>query len=172
MAEISWPRRSYEAGVLLIPLDADARAWAAARTDGALDGITVAGAQLLSAQRRFEPEPVPTTGEGTAVSSPLEQAMHDADVVVLFTHDLAVVDRHSVTEISDAARLAGKLLGAMVISPGARWEQPAAHQTVTTIRESVDNVIILKDDRFVLAVLQVLRGGTHEVTLGGTAVRT
>lgn len=171
MAEISWTRRSYEAGVLLIPLDPDARAWAAARTDGALGGITIAGAQLLSAQRRFEPEPVPASGEGKAVSSPLEQAMHEADVVVLFTHDLAVVDPRLVSEIGDAARLAGKLLGAMVISPGVRWEQPAAHQAVTTIRESVDNVIVLKDDRFVLAVLQVLRGGTHDVALTAPAVR-
>ncbi|MFI5610256.1 hypothetical protein [Amycolatopsis sp. NPDC051903] len=167
MAEVSWPRRSYEAGVLLIPLDDDARAWATARTGRELAGITAADAFLLSAQESFEPEPLPVTGEGHAVSSPVERAVHEADVVVLFAHDLAAVDRGAVGAIGDAARLAGKLLGAIVVSPGARWAEPAAHRAVTAIREAADNVVILKDDTFVTAFLQVLRGGARDTVSEG-----
>ncbi|MET7991740.1 hypothetical protein ABZU76_12595 [Amycolatopsis sp. NPDC005232] len=171
MAEPSWPRRSYEAGVLLIPLDAAARAWADARAGTGLAGITVADELLLDSQQRFEPEPLPATGEGRAVSSPVERAVHEADVVVLLAHDLPEVDRTAVGVIGDAARSAGKLLGAVLVSPGARWEDPAAHLAVAAIRESADNVVILKDDAFVTAFLQVLRGGARDGELTGGAAR-
>ncbi len=166
MAEISWTRRSYEAGVLLIPLDADARAWVGARAEGSLNGITIADEFLLLAQQRLEPEPVPPTGEGRAVSSPLDHAMDEADVVVLLTNDLTAIDRDLVAQIGDAARLSGKLLGAVVVSPGASWHEIEAYRAATTIRESADNVVILKDNGLVLAFLQVLRGGTRDGAIG------
>jgi hypothetical protein len=162
MAEISWTRRSYEATVLLIPLDPGARAWLGARSQADLDGITIADSGLLAAQQRFRPEPVPTTGEGRAISSPLEHAVHHADVVVLFTHDLAAVDRDAVVHVGDAARLSGTLIGAVVVSPGARWDDADARRAATTVREAADNVVILEDDRFVLTFLQVLRGGARD----------
>ncbi|MEU3274874.1 hypothetical protein ABZ639_28850 [Saccharomonospora sp. NPDC006951] len=168
MAEISWTRRSYQAGVLLIPLDHEARSWTGAQAQ-ALAGITVADEALLPAQRRFEPEPVPDSGEGRAVSSPLDHALHGADVVVLFTLDLGAVDREAVSQIGDTARLSGTLLGAIVVSPGARWERPGAHDAMTGIREAADNVVILKDDGFVLPFLHVLRGGPQENASGGLA---
>lgn len=138
MAEISWTRRSYEATVLLIPLDRDARAWLGTRTGGDLDGIRIAGER------------------------PPDHAVHAADVVVLLVHDLAAADRDAVVQIGDAARLSGTLLGAVVVSPGARWEDPGAHRSAAAIREAADNVVILKDDRFVPAFLQVLRGGPRD----------
>lgn len=165
MAEISWTRRSYEATVLLLPLDRAARAWLDARGDGDDDGLTgirVADAGLLAVRPR--PEPVPVAGEGRAVSSPLEHAVHEADVVVMLTHDLAAVDGAEVVRIGDAARMSGKLLGAIIVSPGARWDTPEAHRSATALRETADNVVILKDDRFVLSFLQVLRGGPREPT--------
>lgn len=163
MAEISWTRRSYEATVLLIPLDGAARAWldsAGGAADDGLDGIRVAGEDLLAV--RPEPEPVPADGEGRAVSAPLDVAVHEADVVVLFTHDLTAVDRDAVVRVGDAARMSGRLLGAIIISPAARWDTPEAHRSATTLREAADNVVILKDDRFVLSFLQVLRGGPRD----------
>lgn len=170
MAEKSWTRRSYEATVLLVPLDDAARAWldAQGHGDDGLAGIRVAGTDLLAVRPR--PEPVPAAGEGRAVSSPLEHAVHEADVVVMFTHDLAAVDRDEVVRIGDAARMSGKLLGAVIISPGARWEAAEAHRSATALRESADNVVILKDDRFVLSFLQVLRGGPGEVRTNKEAV--
>ena len=166
MAGISWPRRSYEATVLLVPLDPDVRTWLGARDGDDLEGITVAGVELLVEQSRFRPEPVPATGEGHAVSSPLEHAVHDADVVVLITHDLSVVDHDAVVQIGDAARASGTLLGAVVVSADARWREPAELVTAAVVRESADNVVILRDARFVLAFLQVLRGGARD---GGPA---
>lgn len=172
MAEVSWPRRSYEAEVLLIPLDDDARGWAVARAAGSLAGIAVADDLLLAAQQRFEPAPLPVRGEGRAVSSPVEEAVHESDVIVLLAHYLAKTDCAAVTEIGDAARSAGKLLGAIIVSAGARWEDAAAHKAVTAIRESADNVVILKDDAFVTAFLQVLRGGAQdEVPAAGAGRR-
>lgn len=162
MTGISWTRRSYEAAVLLIPLDPGARAWSLTRGEDDLEGITVAGAQLLAEQSRFRSEPVPETGEGLAVSSPLEHAVHAADVVVLITHDLAAVEHETVVQVGDAARASGTLLGAVVVSAGARWQGPAELATAAVVRESADNVVILRDDRFVLGFLQVLRGGARD----------
>ena len=116
MAPISWTRRSYEATVLLIPLDL---------------------------------------------------AVHEADVVVVLAEDLAAVDGDAVVHIGDAARATGTLLGAVIVTPDARWSGAAAHQAATTIREAADNVILLKDPGLALAFLQVLRGGTHEAELAG-----
>jgi hypothetical protein len=162
VAGISWTRRSYEATVVVIPLDPDARAWLDARSRDDLAGIVVAGEDLLDEQSRFRSEPVPATGEGRAVSSPLDHAVHDADVVVLFTHDLAAVAHDVVAQTGDAARASGTLLGAVVVSTGARWEHPAELATAAVVREAADNVVILRDDRFVLAFLQVLRGGARD----------
>ena len=81
-----------------------------------------------------------------------------------FTHDLAAIDRASVIAVADSARPSGTLLGAVVVSPGARWAEPAAAAAITTVREAVDNVVILKDDRFVAPFLQVLRGGVQDPT--------
>lgn len=170
MAEKSWTRRSYEATVLLVPLDGAARAWLDGQgdDDDGLAGIRVAGPDLLAVRPR--PEPVPASGEGRAVSSPLEHAVHEADVVVMFTHNLAEVDGAEVVRIGDAARMSGKLLGAVIVSPDARWDTPEAHRAATALREAADNVVILKDDRFVLSFLQVLRGGPREVRTNKEAV--
>ena len=168
MIPISGTRQSYEATVLLIPLDAAARGWTHEHR-GDLEGITVADHDLLSAHRQFHPQPMPASGEGTAVSSPLDHAVHDADVVVVLTHDMTSVDGCSVVQIGDAARSTGKLLGAVVVSPGARWSEPTAHRTATTLREAADNVIILKDSRLVAAFVQVLRGGARDEQVAGAA---
>ena len=148
--------------MLLIPLDADARAWLGGRGPEELAGLTVAEPNLLEEATGLEaPGGAP---HGWAVSSPLDHAVHDADVVVLFTHDLGAVDTASVIVVADTARASGTLLGALVVSPGARWEEPAAARAITTVREAVDNVVILKDDRFVAPFLQVLRGGVQDPT--------
>lgn len=168
MAEISWTRRSYEAAVLLIPLDPHARAWLSACSDDDLQGIDVADERLLRAAQRPSSEPAPEAGDGRAVSSPLDHVVHDADVVVLLTHDLAAIDRAAVVQIGESAALSGTLLCAVVVSPGARWDEPEAHRSATTVREAADNVVILQDTRFVLGFLQVLRGGTRDEALAGT----
>lgn len=162
MADISWPRRSYEATVLLVPLESEARAWIAARDEDDLEGIIIADRGLLDEQAQLQSEPVPETGEGRAVSSPLDHAVHDVDVVVLFTRDLAAVARDAVVHVGDTARSSGTLLGAVAVSPNARWDQPAEMATAAVVREAADNVVILRDDRFVLAFLQVLRGGARD----------
>lgn len=168
MSPNSWTRRSYEATVLLIPLDGPARGWTHLHDDD-LEGIRIADLDLLSAHQRFHPGSVPASGEGAAISSPLDHAVHDTDVVVVLTHDMTSVDRSAIVQIGDAARSTGKLLGAVVVSPDARWAEPAAHATATTLREAADNVIILKDSRLVPAFLQVLRGGAREEQPAGAA---
>ncbi|MDT7654597.1 MAG: hypothetical protein QOI36_6003 [Pseudonocardiales bacterium] len=167
MATISWTRRSYEATVLLIPLDPAARTWIDTREAVALDGITVADAGLLARQDGFQPEPVPATGEGTATSSPLDLAIQDADVIVVLCQDLTAVDIGTVVHIGDAARATGTLLGAVIVTPDARWSGHTAQQVATTIREAADNVILLKNPALALAFLQVLRGGTREAEPAG-----
>ncbi|MBW0102710.1 hypothetical protein [Pseudonocardia sp. KRD291] len=153
-------RQSYEASVLLVALDPTARLWLDGRDPSELEGITVADDELAV------PDTAPAAGSSAAVSSPLEHAVHAVDVVVVLTHDLARVDGEVVIRIGDAARANGILLGAVVVSPGARWTAAAAERSATTVREAADSVVVLDDMRLVLPFLQVLRGGARD---GGLA---
>ncbi|MBP2370673.1 hypothetical protein [Pseudonocardia parietis] len=157
-------RRSYEAAVLLVALDPTARLWLNGHDDSELAGITIAGAELAAPP---PDDPAPGAGGPPAVSSPLEHAVHATDVVVVLTHDLAGVDRDMVIRIGDAARANGILLGAVIASPGARWDDPAAERSATTVREAADSVVVLDDTRFTLPFLQVLRGGARDGDLAG-----
>lgn len=157
-------RRSYEAAVLLVPLDHTARLWVDGRDDLELAGITVAGSQPATA---CTDGAGPDTG-GPPVGNPLEHTVHATDVVVFLTHDLARVDRDSVTRIGDATRANGILLGAVIVRPGARWDEPEAERSATTIREAADSVVVLGDTRFTVPFLQVLRGGARDGEPAGT----
>lgn len=154
-------RRSYEAAVLLVALDPTARRWLDGRDAAELEGITVAGAELAT--------PSAVARVPTAVSSLLEHAVHAADVVVVLTHDLAGVDGEAVIRIGDAARANGTLLGAVVVSPGARWTDPAAERSAATVREAADSVVVLDDVRLTLPFVQVLRGGARDGDLAGVS---
>lgn len=151
-------RRSYEAAVLLVALDPTARLWLDGRDASELEGITIAGEELAARA----PDPALAVAGPTAVSSPLELAVHAVDVVVVLTHDLARVDGDMVVRIGDAARANGILLGAVVVSPGARWTDTAAERAATTVREAADSVVVLDDTRLALPFLQVLRGGARD----------
>ena len=153
-------RRSYEAAVLLVALDPTARLWLAGRDACELAGIAVADGGLVARA----PDPAPA-----AVSSPLERAVHAVDVVVVLTHDLARVEADVVIRIGDAARANGILLGAVIVSPGARCDDPAAERSATTVREAADSVVVLDDTRLTLPFLQVLRGGARDGGLAGAS---
>lgn len=158
-------RRSYEAAVLLVALDPTARRWLDGREASELEGITIADEELAAPT----PAPAPAVGEPAAVSSPLEHAVHAADVVVVLTHDLARVDTEAMVRIGDVARASGILLGAVIVSPDARWTDVAAERAATTVREAADSVVVLDDTRFALPFLQVLRGGIRDSDLAGAA---
>ena len=173
---ISWTRRSYEAAVLLIPLDPRARAVLGECGEEALDGIRIADEELLAAQdealinvEAFTTVATGSPGEHGAASSRLEVAVHNADIVVVLTHDLAAVDVAAVTRIGDAARSNGRLLGAVVVSPDLRWHDDAAHRAAFALREAADNVAVLSGMSLALAFFQVLRGGAREEALTGAA---
>lgn len=160
---ISWTRRSYEATVLLIPLDREARAALEAREDTALTGITIADEGLLAEQDRTD------LGQDEAASTRLELAVHEADIVIMHTHDLAEVDREAVERVGDAARPSGKLLGAVVISHDLSWRDSASNHAATTLREVADNVVVLSDVSLAVPFFQVLRGGAQHGALAGAA---
>lgn len=160
---ISWTRRSYEATVLLIPLDREARAALGARQDTALAGITIADQNLLTEQDRTD------LGQDEAASTRLELAVHEADIVIMHVHDLAEVDREAVARVGDAARPTGKLLGAVVISHDLGWRDNASNDAATTLREVADNVVVLSDVSLAVPFFQVLRGGTRDGALAGAA---
>lgn len=163
MVSISWTRRSYEAAVLLVPLDPRARTWLADQEGSELEGIRVAEPGLVrgSQERRHDGD------RDVAVSSPLEHAVHASDVVVVLTLDLAGADDVAAVRVADAARADGILLGAVIVSPGARWTDPAAEHAAGVVRDSTDSVVVLADTRFVLPFLQVLRGGTRDDETAG-----
>ncbi|WAP53815.1 hypothetical protein [Streptomyces sp. S465] len=137
----SWTRRSYEADVLLVPLDPAARTSAAALIDQ-LPGITVAdGAPLADEQEYLE----------------------RADVITLLVRDLAAVDHDTVIRLGHAARDTGTLLGAVVVTPCLAWSGADEDAAAAVVREYADTVVIVRDMPPVLHLLQVLRGGSRDV---------
>jgi hypothetical protein len=143
MAATSWSRRSYEAGVLLVPLDPQARAALNGQPAAALDGITVTPPELTGSP-----------------DGRLEQAARRADIVVLLVFDLAAVDPAVVVRLDSAAHRAGASVGAVVVSPDRRWSDPAAQRGAVTLREAADTVLVLGDLGLAMAFVQVLRGGS------------
>jgi hypothetical protein len=150
MTAPSWTRRSYEAAVLLVPLDHRARAALNGQPVTALDGITVTPHELTGSQ-----------------DGRLEQAARRSDIVVLLACDLAAVDPAVVMRLDIAAHRTGASLGAMIITPDRRWSDPAAQRGAVTLREAADTVVVLGDLGLATAFLQVLRGGSRPEAVAG-----
>ncbi|MFI8992962.1 hypothetical protein [Streptomyces sp. NPDC053542] len=140
MSTHSWTRRSYEADVLLVPLDPTARAAVTALPDE-LPGITVPGASPLVDSR---------------------QHVEHADVITLLIHDLAAIDHDAVVRLGEAARATGTLLGAVVVTPDLGWSGADEDAAAAVVRDHADTVVIVPDMPPVLHLLQVLRGGTRD----------
>lgn len=150
MSSASCTRRSYQADVLLVPLEPRSRAAVQGPAPlDALDGITIAGTDT----------PVGDTGPRGATSRP--------DVVVMLTHDLAAVDPGLVTRVGTSARASGALVGAIVISPDRSWHGPEARRTAAELRAAADTVVVLTDMSPAAALLSVLRGGPQTAGTAG-----
>ncbi|GAB3004238.1 hypothetical protein LWP59_25690 [Amycolatopsis acidiphila] len=139
MASWAWPRSSYEATVLLVPLDDEST-----RDAVGLEGVRVFGPE--------DGEPGP--------------AVHTADMVVLLTCDLSVVDTELVVAVCDAARMEGRLIGAVIVDPALGWHTDAARRAAVVVRESVDTVLVLREMSTARAFIDVLRGGDREALAG------
>jgi hypothetical protein len=137
-------RRSYEAEVLLVPLDNRARS--------ALNGLA---AEAL-AEITVTPPELPRTLDGR-----LEEAARRADIVIMLSYDLGAVDPAVVARLDKAAHGTGAPLGTVIIAPDCRWTEPSAQRGALTLRESSDTVVVLGDLAPAVAFLQVLRGGTR-----------
>lgn len=136
-----WARRSYEADVLLVPLDPTARTSITALR-GELPGITLA--------------------EDGSFTDTLRECVARADVVTLLVQDLAALDHDTVTRLGEAARATGTLLGAVVVTPDLAWSGAEEDAAAAVVRENADTVVIVRDMPPVLHLLQVLRGGSRD----------
>ncbi|MGW2340518.1 hypothetical protein [Streptomyces sp. NPDC001661] len=143
MSTFPWTRRSYEADVLLVPLDPTARASLTALRDE-LPGITVA--------------------EDRPPTDVLPRDVERADVITLLVRDLAAVDHATVVRLGEAARAAGTLLGAVVVTPDLGWSGDQENAAAAVVREHADTVVVVPDMPPVLHLLQVLRGGSRDTT--------
>lgn len=137
-------RHSYEASVLLVPLDAQARAVTGGPAAEHLDGITIA------------PPEFPGWDEAR-----LARAADEADMVLTLSYDLGQVDAAMVGRLDRAAREAGAPLGAVIIAPDRRWTEAGARRGAVALREAADTVVVLGDLEPAIAFLQVLRGGSR-----------
>jgi hypothetical protein len=144
MTEPVLSRKSYEASVLLVPLDAQARAAAGGAAAEHLDGITIAPADL------------PSWDEGR-----LAQAADEADMILMLSYDLGQVDDAVTGRLEQSARAAGAPLGAVIIAPERRWTEPDARRGAVALREAADTVVVLSELEPAIAFLQVLRGGSR-----------
>ncbi|MEV7341185.1 hypothetical protein [Streptomyces sp. NPDC093544] len=151
MSSASCTRRSYQADVLLVPLEPCSRAAVQSPAPfDALNGIAIAGTDTPLGDTGFRPD---------GVSRP--------DVVVMLAHDLAMVDPGLVTRVSASARASGALVGAIVISPDRSWDGPEARRTATELRAAADTVVVLTDMSPAVALLRVLRGGPQTADKAG-----
>lgn len=142
MTEHLLTRRSYEAAVLLVPFDGRARAALDGPAAAALDGITVAPPSDRS-------------------PDDLDEAASQADMVIVLSCDLSGADPAAVARLGAAARGGGATLGAIVVTPGRRWTEPAAQRGMVALREAADTVVVLGDLASAIAFVQVLRGGSR-----------
>jgi hypothetical protein len=139
MEEHVLTRHSYEAEVVLVPLDRRAAA--------ALDGPSAAALAEITI---VAPSP-----DGAH-----EQAVRHADMVIVLSYDLSAVDQQVVTGLAEAARAAGAPLGSVIIAPERRWTDPDSERGALTLREASDTVVVLGDLAPAVAFLRVLRGGS------------
>ncbi|MEU0971054.1 hypothetical protein ABZ357_38715 [Streptomyces sp. NPDC005917] len=135
MPTASRTSRSYQADVLLVPLEPRARA-AVAGPDplAALAGITIAGTDPQAGDTRH-------------------------DVVVMLAHDLPAVAPGLVARLGASAHEAGALVGAIIVSPDRTWRGPEARRAAAALRAAADTVVVLSGMAPATALLQVLRGG-------------
>jgi hypothetical protein len=136
-------RHSYEATVLLVPLDGQARTALAGAAAEHLEGIAVA------------PD-LPDWDDGQ-----LRRAAGQADMIITLSYDLGQADAGVVSRLGRAARAAGAPLGSVIIAPDRRWTEPDARRGAVVIREAADTVVVLGDLAPAIAFLQVLRGGSR-----------
>lgn len=144
MAKHVLTRHSYEASVFLVALDGRARSALDGPAAEHLSGITIASADL------------PESDDGH-----LEKAAASADMVIMLSYDLALVDSAVVARLVSAAYAAGAPLGAVIIAPDRRWTEPEAQRGAVILREASDTVVVLGDLAPAIAFLQVLRGGSR-----------
>ena len=155
-------RRSYEARILVVPLDSRASDLVASL---AADGV--GGVQVLTApdERAAETTPlgrdawIPPRPAGTA------EITASADMVVLVGADLASVSEILVRDVCAAGREHGDLIAAVLVSP-QNWDGPDGASAMVTLRQEVDMLISVRQTSLVSALLDVLRGGAR-----GTAPR-
>ncbi|MER7868007.1 hypothetical protein ACWDTQ_01070 [Streptomyces cellulosae] len=137
MPPASRSHRSYQADVLLVPLEPRSRtAVTSPAPHDALDGITVSG-----------------------TDTPLGGTDSRPDVVVMLTHDLAAVEAGLATRVGASARASGALVGAIVISPDRGWHGSEARSAAAELRAAADTVVVLSGMSPAVALLRVLRGG-------------
>jgi hypothetical protein len=145
---VPWTRRSYQAQVLLVPLEGRSHAALRSQPTTALDGISCAD---------------PTFGGSHSdADQRVKQAVEQADMLVLLVHDLGEADLDLVTVVATAAHNSGKLLAAIIVNPTLRWHDEASLRAAAHLREAVDTVVVLRDLTSATAFLQTLRGGTRE----------
>ncbi|NMH97452.1 hypothetical protein [Pseudonocardia acidicola] len=131
-------RRSYEARVVLAPLGASGSGVARGSAELGLEGVaTYQGAG----------------GNGHG----LEATAAGADVVVLLAADLTEVDAAYVDRIGTVARLAGCLVAAVVVDDG---HGPLTGPGMTSLREAVDMLVVVRSVRLAASFLDVVRGGS------------
>lgn len=157
-------RRSYEARVLLAPIDGAAVGVAEAFTRLGLSGVTVVA-----------PEPAAAAGNGQG--TPEARAVAGHDVVVLLGADLRLAAPSAVTRIGAAARAAGCLVAGLLV--GSTDDTDSTDSTDSTddtggaamaaLREAVDMLVAVRSTHLAASFLDVVRGGGERVEAGGAS---
>ncbi len=149
-------RRSYEARVLLVPLGASASRLSRAMAEAGLDGIQTL---TVTDQAGYEVCPLGSHGWGErlgAVDS-VQEVVAEADMVVLLAANLAEVSPATCYEVARTANEHGVLIAALIV--GEQWDTPSENTAMSSLREAVDMLVVVRSLRLATPFIDVLRGG-------------
>jgi hypothetical protein len=151
-------RRSYEARVLVVPLD-ERGVWLLRDMSSAgLEGVMT---MAVEPRGGYVASPLATESWTTTGQTSSLAVVGEADMVVLLVGDLAMVDVELCRRVAHESHRSGTLIAALVVgTPEA--QDPAVNQSMAVLRKSVDMLVAVRSLRLATPFIDVLRGGARE----------
>jgi hypothetical protein len=155
-------RRSYEACVLLVPLDERAIWLTREMASSGLDGVMT----MRGRGNGYQLAPLASESWFPAGTTDTLDVVVEADITVLVVGELGQVDAALCRAVASEAEAAGTLLAALVIGQ-AQIDDPSADEAMVTLRQAVDMLVVVRSLRLATPFIDVLRGGPREPALAG-----
>jgi hypothetical protein len=133
------PRRYYRATVSVVPLDPTSNGLLVAMPDH--DSVRV-----------------------LPLDASLAEQAEGSDMLIFVTGETRSVAAQPMIDEAHAARAAGLLVAAVVLGPAAAFHERDDQERagLAFLREAVDTLVMVRDERILADLLEVLRGGSRD----------